>query len=64
MTSTSLSSPTAFTTLLVLITIGLSTILPLPFILIHGLVMVRLDPPIFVTYPALIDQSWKVSDLR
>ncbi|MCI87732.1 hypothetical protein A2U01_0109017, partial [Trifolium medium] len=55
MTSTSNFPSTALTTLLVLVSVGLSTILPLPLILIYGLVMIGFGPPILVTDSTFVD---------
>ncbi|MCI53512.1 hypothetical protein A2U01_0074759, partial [Trifolium medium] len=53
-TTTLLPSSATFTTLLVPASIGLGTVLPLPFVLVHGLIMIGFGPPILVTNSALI----------
>ncbi|MCI79425.1 hypothetical protein A2U01_0100696, partial [Trifolium medium] len=58
------SSSATLSTPLVLVTIGLPTVLPFSFVLIHGLIIICLGPSILVTDSTLIDQSWIVSDLR
>ncbi|MCI93615.1 hypothetical protein A2U01_0114913, partial [Trifolium medium] len=40
MSTTSPSSSTALSTLLIFVSIGLPSVLPLPFVLIHGLIMI------------------------